>query len=95
MTPSKDFFWKIRERVDDKGEIKFALDIKIEAKREEGKLRISQETYISNMIKDFNLQETKGKDTPGPTKDITDDDVPTTQTDIENAQKTSYTKRNR
>jgi hypothetical protein len=84
---------KIRERilstlrqkmeVDDRGEIKYALDTHIEADREEGVLRISQEKYINNMINEFNLQHAEGKETPAPLTEITEHDLPTTQDDID------------
>ena len=44
--------------VDDRGEIKFALDICIERDKERGTLRISQEAYIDSLAKTFNLQNT-------------------------------------
>ena len=51
----------------------------------EGTLRISQENYIRNGIKAFKLEEAEGQDTPGPTCDITEADIPTTQEEKEKA----------
>ena len=62
-----------------KGEIKYALDTCIESDRERGTLRISQENYVRNVIKEFNLQDAEGKDTPAPTCDITEADAPSTE----------------
>lgn len=70
----------LREKmeVDDKGEIKYALDTHIERDREQGTLRISQQAYIQSIIKEFNMQEAKGKETPAPTSEITEADLPKT-----------------
>src|SRR6185437_15115084 len=61
---------KIRERIlaclkdkmeiDNKGEIKYALDTHIERDREGGTLKISQQTYIENIIHEYNMKEAKG-----------------------------------
>ena len=77
-------FRKLEEKmeIDNKGEIKYALDTCIETDREKGTLRISQEVFISNMIKEFNLQESHGKETPGPVDTISETDLPVTDTDI-------------
>jgi len=76
---------KDKFEIDDKGEIKYALDTCIEADREGGTLRISQETYIKNLIKDFNLQNSKGKDTPAPLTSLCEDDLPKTEQEIKTA----------
>jgi len=73
--------------IDDKGEIEYALDTKIECDREKGVLRISQEKYLRSLIKEFNLEEANGKDTPAPTIDITEADTPTAHDEIEQAAK--------
>ena len=80
-------FKKLEEKmeVENKGEIKYALDTCIERNVERGTLRISQENYIRNVIKEFKLEEAEGKDTPGPTCDITEADIPTTQEEKEKA----------
>ena len=46
--------------MEDKGEIAYALDTKIESDREKGELRISQEEYIRSVIKEFNQPPTCG-----------------------------------
>ena len=84
---------KIRDRIfkklqskmeiDNRGEITYALDTCIEADREKGVLRISQEAYIQRMIKEFNLQNAHGKDTPAPTTEISESDIPTKKEDVE------------
>ena len=75
---------ELRSRVEmeDKGEITYALDTKIESDREKGELRISQENYIRSVIKEFNQEASNGKDTPAPTTDISDVDTPTTPDEI-------------
>ena len=68
--------------IDNKGEIKYALDTCIERDTERGTLRISQEVYINNMIKEFNIQDAKGKETPGPVDSLSEKDIPTTDDEI-------------
>ena len=65
--------------IDDKGEIKYALDTHIERDRERGTLRISQTNYIKNIIKEYNLEEARGRQTPAPPDEITESDIPTTE----------------
>ena len=78
-------FRKMNEKmeVDNKGEIKYALDTHIERDRENGTLRISQEAYIQSIIKEYRMQDAAGKETPAPTTEITEKDLP--QTDEERA----------
>jgi hypothetical protein len=78
--------------IDNKGEIKHALDMHIQRNKEKGILSISQETYVQNIIEEFHLQEAKAKNTPGPTCDITEEDAPTDTEEIKKAQ--SYPIRN-
>jgi hypothetical protein len=80
-------FKKLQEsmEIDNRGEISYALDTCIERDREAGTLRISQEKYIGGLIKEFNLQDVAGKDTPAPTTEITESDLPTTKEEIEKA----------
>ena len=82
-------FKKLEEKmeIDDKGEIKYALDTCVETDRERGILRISQESYINTVIKEFSLEETKGKDTPAPNTEITEDEKPKTKEGIDDAAK--------
>ena len=68
--------------IDDKGEIEYARDTKVECDRESGELRISQEKYLRSVIKEFNQEDSSGKDTPAPTTDINEGDLPTTPAEI-------------
>ena len=43
-----------------------------------GLLRISQEAYIDGMLREYDLAETPGKDTPAPQDEITEADLPKT-----------------
>ena len=71
--------------INNKGEITYALDTCIEANRKTGILRISQEKYIKSVIHDFNLDNVEGKDTPAPSGELKEEDVPTTKEEIESA----------
>ena len=64
--------------IDDRGEIEYALD----TSREKGEIRISQEKYIRSVIKEFNQKTSNGKETPAPTTDLSEEDVPTTSEEI-------------
>ena len=64
--------------IDDKGEIKYALDTHIERDRERGTLRISQTNYIKNIIKEYNLEEARGRQTPA---EITESDIERSEED--------------
>jgi hypothetical protein len=71
--------------VDDRGEVTHALDMHIQRDAEKGTLSISQEAYIHTLLKEYNLEEAKPKDTPCPMEDITEADVPTSEEDIKKA----------
>jgi hypothetical protein len=73
--------------IEDKGEIKHALDMHIRRDVKKGILQVTQETYAQNMLSTFGLNDTEGKDTPAPTDDITEEDIPTREEDIKEAQK--------
>ena len=68
--------------IEDKGEIAYALDTRVECDRERGELRISQEKYIRSVIKEFNQETSNGKETTAPTADLSEEDAPTTPEDI-------------
>ena len=68
--------------IDDRGEIEYALDTRVECDREKGEIRISQEKYIRSVIKEFNQETSNGKETPAPTTDLSEEDVPTTSEEI-------------
>jgi len=72
--------------IDDKGEIKYALDTHIERDRERGTLRISQTNYINNIIKEYNLEEAKGRQTPAPPDELTERDIPNTREEKKKAE---------
>ena len=59
--------------IEDKGEIAYALDTRVECDREKGELRISQEKYIRSVIKEFNQETSNGKETPAPTSDLSEE----------------------
>ena len=82
-------FTKLAEKmeIDNKGEIKYALDTCIETDRQRGTLRISQEKYIQNMITEYQIEDSQGKDTPAPVDPITENDLPITQEDIKEIEK--------
>lgn len=67
-----------RMEVDNKGEIKYALDTHIERDREGGTLHISQQAYIQSVIQEFGMESMTGKYTPAPTVDLNEKDLPTT-----------------
>src|SRR5688572_17129338 len=69
--------------IDNKGEISYALDTCLEVDRERGILRISQEKYINSVIKEFHLEASTGKETPAPTTELTEEDIPTEKEEIE------------
>jgi hypothetical protein len=74
-------FSKLGEKmeIENKGEIKFALDMKIETDRQKGILKISQESYIDSHIKEYRMEEAVGKDTPGPLTESKDTETPKTK----------------
>jgi len=69
---------KSRMQVEEKGEIEFALDTKIQRDVEKGILKISQTTYTENILKEFLPHGTTGRDTPAVLSCITEDDLPKT-----------------
>ena len=68
--------------IDDRGEIEYALDTRVECDREKGEIRISQEKYIRSVIKEFNQETSNGKETPAPTTDLSEEYAPTTSEEI-------------
>src|SRR5205823_2014741 len=76
---------KLRDtmEVTDKGEISFALDMKIERDRENGILKISQQQFTENLLREYNIHEGDTTETPSPVIDITDDDVLNTEEEKE------------
>src|SRR5204862_3125424 len=69
---------KIKETMEvaEKGEISFALDMKIERDREKGFLKISQTQYTENFLKEYGMLDGDTKETPYPLTDITEEDLP-------------------
>src|SRR3954471_8989357 len=70
-----------------KGTLRFALDTLIERNLSRNTLKISQQAYIKNLLKDFNMGDTHGRDTPAPLVEITEDDQPKTKEEKELAEK--------
>jgi len=66
-------------QIDNKGPLSFALDMKIERDINRGILKISQNIYIKNLLKEFNMENATGRDTPAPLTDITEEDLPKTK----------------
>ena len=50
--------------IEDKGEIAYALDTRVECDREKGELRISQEKYIRSVTKEFTRRRVTRKRPP-------------------------------
>ena len=70
-----------------KGEISHALDTKIERDREKGVLHISQHSYIDNIVREFNMHEAQGKNTPAPVENLSENDLPITEDEKREAEK--------
>jgi len=70
---------KRQMQIDNKGPLSFALDMKIERDINRGILKISQNIYIKNLLKEFNMENATGRDTPAPLTDITEEDLPKTK----------------
>jgi len=51
-------------KVKDLGEVKFLLGIKVVCDRKSGSLDLSQQAYIDQLLKQFNLQDVKPANTP-------------------------------
>ena len=67
----------------EKGEIEFALDMKIERDAENGRLKISQKAYIESILRDFGELAPGVKDTPAPVDDIKDEGTHTREEEAE------------
>ena len=67
----------------EKGEISFALDMKIERDTENGRLKISQKAYIESILRDFGELAPGVKDTPAPVDDIKDEGTHTREEEAE------------
>jgi len=76
---------KSKVEVEDKGEIKYALDMHIERDAQKGTLCISQKNYIDGIINEFQAKEAIGKDTPAPADDIKETDAPITEAEKQEA----------
>jgi len=74
-------------QIDEKGEIKYALDTHIQTDRENGILKISQTKYVENLLKEFDMHESTPRDTPSLLTDITEKDTPKTKEEKEKAEK--------
>ena len=71
--------------IEDKGKLSFALDIRIQRNVQEGIVKLSQRQYIEGLIKDYNI--TGVRTSPAPVDDLTEEDLPKTDTEKEEASK--------
>ena len=74
-------------QIDNKGELKFALDTKIERDREKGILKISQTAYTENLLREYEMGECKGRETPCMVNELTEEDVPKSESEKKEAEK--------
>jgi hypothetical protein len=66
-------------KVKDLGEVKFLLGIEVIRNRQTGHIELSQQAYINQLLKRFNLQGVKPASTPlSSGVRLTQDDCPTT-----------------
>jgi hypothetical protein len=63
---------KLRQKmeIDNKGTLSFALDTRIDRDPQAGILRISQEVYTENLVKEYGIDKSVGRDTPAVIKDL-------------------------
>ena len=61
--------------VDDKGPLAFALDMRIQRDPKRGILKLSQRQYIEDLMRDYNITNTRTS--PAPVDDLKEEDVPT------------------
>ena len=66
-------------QIEDKGLLSFALDTKIERDTRGGILKISQQTYTQNLLKDFLPSDAPPRETPAIVGEILEDDLPKTE----------------
>ena len=71
--------------IEDKGELSFALDIRIQRNVAEGILKLSQRQYIEGLIRDYNITGVRAS--PAPMDDLKEEDLPKTDTEKEEASK--------
>ena len=76
---------KQRMTIDNKGELRFALDTKIERDRERGILKISQQAYTENLLKEYNMHESNSRETPAMLSELTESDLPKTESEKKEA----------
>jgi hypothetical protein len=65
---------KQKMTVEEKGEMTFALDVRIQRDVDKGLLKLSQREYIENLLKSYDI--TTEKPTPSPLRNLSEDDVP-------------------
>ena len=66
-------------KVKDLGEVKFLLGIEVNCNRTSGMIKLSQQAYINQLLKCFNVQDMKSATTPlTPGICLTQDNCPTT-----------------
>ena len=76
-----------RMTIDNKGEINFALDTRIQADRERGVLKISQAKYTQALLAEYNMHSCKERETPSLLTDMTESDLPKTEEEKERVSK--------
>jgi hypothetical protein len=75
---------KSKMTVEEKGELSFALDTRIQRDTTRGLLKLSQVEYTKNLLKEYNITNTK--DTPSPLRQIEESDLPKTNEDKKKAE---------
>ena len=70
-------------QIEDKGVLSFALDTKIERDTRGGVLKISQQTYTQNLLKEFLPPNAPPRDTPAIVGEISEFDLPQTESEKE------------
>ena len=69
--------------IEDKGELSFALDIRIQRNVQEGILKLSQRQYIEGLMKDYNITGVRAS--PAPVDDLKDEDLPKTDAETDSS----------
>ena len=55
---------RTKMQIEEKGEISYALDTRVQIDRESGVLKISQVKYTQSLLEEFNMCESKERETP-------------------------------
>src|SRR5258706_5683384 len=78
-------------KVKDLGEVKFLLGIEVIRDRKAGSIELSQQAYIYQLLKRFNVQDIKPTTTPlSSGTRLTQDDCPTTEEEMKDMGNVPY-----